>query len=55
LISRLTNQMSLKIALYFFDDRQVNVDGARAAGMPAELFTTTNECHVILQKYKILD
>lgn len=35
----------------FFDDAQRNVEGARAAGLNSELFTTTGEAQAALDRY----
>lgn len=42
-----------KDQILFFDDRQVNVDGARAAGMPAELYIDVESCRKILSEQNI--
>lgn len=40
---------------FFTDDRPVNVDAARAAGMSAHLFVDANELHRALRSARLLD
>ena len=39
----------------FFDDRQVNVDGAKVIGVKAHLFTSAAQCKVDLHKHKVFN
>ncbi len=39
----------------FFDDRQVNIDGAKSLGIKAHLFVSAAQCKVDLHKHHIFD
>jgi putative hydrolase of the HAD superfamily len=41
--------------LLFFDDRQINVDGARAAGWTAELWTSGEQTRDVIAGFGLLD
>ena len=44
----------IKEECLFTDDRQINIDGARAAGMPAVLFTDARQYEEDLKKYGVI-
>lgn len=51
-INRLGGQAANTI---FFDDRLINVEGAKAIGIKAHLFTTAQQCKVDLHKHHVFD